>query len=393
MYRNNDVALLAKVFERARLVDHRGVVEAAGRLWCSEPEIEGSDHAEAETWQALVAMRLVGAAVEHGLRLVQHKQKLRLAAFVRIGEHIGASREGMGAGDHSLPRRVSTEDAATLLELADVALECGWPSHLQAAFARLEEGGAGRRLWGFIERNRAALAATPATWTAVAYVLSCTPTGAAADLDAWFSAWADRDDRPMWTMAMYIHRRRGLPGADQAALLDLARRVRRKLPPDGTAAYLLTLELEALLAAANHAEFMAVVDGNEELLARPIERMDHPALIHANRVRLTHRVEATHFQLRPVRLRQPGADASEPQRPNQQLLDAILDQVTDLGPLRKLRQLLALGRDEQGKAVALFREQRQLERPPQLAWLQGEFERALRSRASVARRVSMAIFG
>ena len=45
-----------------------------------------------------------------------------------------------------MPLRASTEDAATLLEMAELALEHGWPEHLQAAFARLEEGGANRRM-------------------------------------------------------------------------------------------------------------------------------------------------------------------------------------------------------------------------------------------------------
>jgi hypothetical protein len=284
MFRANEASRVSAVLEAKLAGDTRAMVDASVELWLSEPEQPAErDAAVAEAWIAIDEGEAVGGAIEAGLMLLRERQSFRPSAFVHLIDHIA--------------------DAERLLAIATDILDAGWPAHphLAAIFVRLVELDVGPALLRYIRRHRKRLARDTASWLAVAFVLTTTWVGDAADVDSWFRRWEDLDDVPMWILAAYAATVNELPHNHLRQLVAISRRAAAHATPDVTAGYFELYLMIHELRAGHYLEFTERLARFRDLYDRYVActPLEQPLVRYANAIKQRDPITLADAQVKP----------------------------------------------------------------------------------------------
>lgn len=402
MYRTNDNELVVQFLERRRDGDLVGMVQAATTLWLhpvEHPEL--ADEAAEAVWNAFVEVGAAADAVRAIIGLVRERQRVRPTAFLQAIQNLRGMREEIDGRDAELdqPAELTHADVELALELATLALDELGTEYLAPIFIKLVEGRAKAKLWPFLEPRLEEMRGPNASWLLVAFLMATTSIGSNFDFQAWLGDWERRGPVPVWLVALLIHDRRPFSEAELPQVVEIARKARASLEPDGTERYLVRVELEAALRTERWDQFLAlhsqhaILLSEAEAAAAPV---DHPVVRYANASKRDHAVGEVDFTHRnPVPFRDTGWMAqttANANRVNQGIVDlareiAVHDPLSDR-TFDIFAELLTLERGQGKRARGLARELRRYRRPPALAWVATTWNRTVRKRLGWASALS-----
>jgi hypothetical protein len=394
MYRTNEAALVSAVLERKLESDPGGVIEAAMKLWLvPEENAETLDVAHAEVWAVVNEMELRDRAIAAAIEVMERGEKIRLHAFIDIGESVA---------DIDAQRR-----------LAQLAIDRRWGcDHVLAALMRIVEANREDVALEIITANRDALEANTDTWSAVAALLTTTRVGKAQDLASWFASWPRHDGAPMWIAQAYaVTLMDRTPKAIDRIAAIAARAITSTAQDLSIGYHGGVLAMDDLHGWREFA-FRVHMDEHGAALAElaGLPGIDHPAAVYLNRVKHAHPitmediayetpVTATTVLLAGVVPFAGAAVAATaaiagPRRPSNYKIGAFLADVQRsailihraLGPFVQIYDLPRGAPEVPALCVDMRKS-----RPSELPWLVPAWDRAVTARTSWRQRMMLAL--
>jgi hypothetical protein len=181
---------------------------------------------------------------------------------------------------------------------------------------------------------------------------------------------------------------------------SVASRALQALEPDGSEHYLRCVTMAALLRAGKHDEFLRAIDDNKELLEQfdEIRALKHPLGQALNRYKIHYQLVDDDFQYHSPEEAGAGrgliAIHGRP-RVNQRIVDCCRElarhEFVASQALLKFRELLQIDKKSR-RFVPLGRELRSLRKPPELRWINDEWDPLFRKRAPLTARLAVGLW-